>query len=302
MKIQFYFYRYDYLAFYLMMLSVVNIIKNNITEEIDVINNYSELDFNNTVIMFLGDLQPNTYNNTIILINPEHYQNLNPNILQFINRKENYYIWDFSPTNIIEIKKAYPNSKTFYLPLLYNPYLENYYKQSIKKSIEYQDKDIDILFMGTMNKRRIQILDELKKTYKIKIIVIEDRLSNKEIFDLIENSKLVLNIFYYEVFVFDYYRNALLLSNHILMVSETPYNVNTITEPNLKDFETHLLLCDYENIINTVKKTLEKTPEEINLIKSHTYQWFKKHDMTDYIIEFFKEISYASNNPPQTDT
>jgi len=284
------------------MLSVVNIIKNNITEEIDVVNNYSDLDFNNTVIMFLGDLQPNTYHNTIILINPEHYQNLNPNILQFINRKENYYIWDFSPTNIIEIKKAYPNSKTFYLPLLYNPYLENYYKQSIKKSIEYQDKEIDILFMGTMNKRRIQILDELKKTYTVKIIVIEDRLSNKEIFDLIENSKLVLNLFYYEVFVFDYYRNALLLSNHVLMVSETPYNIDTVTEHNLKDFETHLLVCDYENIIDTVKKTLEKTPEEINHIKSNAYQWFKKHDMTDYIIEFFAELIYASNNPPQTDT
>jgi hypothetical protein len=300
MKMQFYFYRYDYMAFYLMMLSVVNIIKNNITENIVVINNYSELDFdNNTVIMFLGDLQHNNYNSKIILINPEHYQNLNPNILQFINKKENYYIWDFSSTNIREIKKTYTNIKTYYLPLLYNPYLELYYKQTITRSIEYQNKEIDILFMGTMNNRRQKILDELKKSYKVKIIVIEDRLSNREIFDLIENSKLVLNLFYYEVFVFDYYRNTLLLSNNVLMVSETPYNIDTISEPNLKDFETNLLVSNYDNIINTVKKTLEQTPEEINRIKNKTYQWFKKHDMTEHIIDFFAD--YASNNPPQTD-
>jgi hypothetical protein len=291
MKIQFLFYRYDYLAFYLMLVSTVNIIKNNITENIVIVNNYSELDFdNNIVIIFFGDLKLNTYNNKIILINTEHYQNLNPNALEFINTKENYYIWDFSPTNIREINKNYPKIKTYYLPLLYNPYLELYYKQTITKSIEHQNKEIDILFMGTMNNRRQQILDELKKSYKVKIIVIEDKLSNREIFDLIENSKLVLNLFYYEVFVFDYYRNALLLSNHILMVSETPYNIDIISEPNLKDFETHLLVSNYDNIINTVKKTLELTPEEINRIKNKSYQWFKRHNMTDYIIEFFRGL------------
>jgi hypothetical protein len=278
------------MAFYLMMLSVVNIIKNEITDNIEVINQHSELNFDdNIIILFLGDIQIQPiYKNKIILINTEHYQNLNHSLLTNINSLKNYYIWDFSPTNINEINKNYPNINTYYLPLLYNKYLESYYNQTISKKIDYKDKEYDILFMGTINNRRSKILDELKKHYNVKVICIEDRLNNKELFEYIENSKIVLNIFYYEVFVFDYYRNSLLLANNTLMVSEYPHNVDIKLEQNLIDFEKNMIFSNYEDIIKTVKTTLEKSPEEINSITMNTYEWFKKNDMKEFINNFFR--------------
>ena len=293
MKFQFYFYRYDYLAFFLIMITTVNIIKDYISSDIEIINRYEDLDFNNSiVIMFFGDLNIDATNTTnkIILIMTEHYKNLNSKTLEFINNSKNYYIWDFSPTNIKQINKNYPNINNYYLPPLYNPYLELYYQQTIAKKVDYKDKPIDVLFMGTINERRQKIIDELKKSYKVKRIVIEDKLSFNEIFDLIENSKLVLNVFYYDVFTFDYYRNSLLLSNNILMVSEYPYNVDTNIEENLKGLEENLIFSDYDNLIDTVKQTLEKSPEEIKTITEKTYNWYKQHDMRTYVYNFFTTI------------
>jgi hypothetical protein len=275
------------------MITTVNIIKDYISSDIEIINRYEDLDFNNSiVIMFFGDLNIDATNTTnkIILIMTEHYKNLNSKTLEFINNSKNYYIWDFSPTNIKQINKNYPNINNYYLPPLYNPYLELYYQQTIAKKVDYKDKPIDVLFMGTINERRQKIIDELKKSYKVKRIVIEDKLSFNEIFDLIENSKLVLNVFYYDVFTFDYYRNSLLLSNNILMVSEYPYNVDTNIEENLKGLEENLIFSDYDNLIDTVKQTLEKSPEEIKTITEKTYNWYKQHDMRTYVYNFFTTI------------
>jgi len=278
------------------MISTINIIKEHISSNIEVINRYEDLDFkNNIVIMFFGDLNIQTSTsatNKIILIMTEHYQNLNHKTLEFINASNNYYIWDFSPTNIKQINKNYPNIHIHYLPPLYNPYLELYYHQTITKKIDYKDKIIDILFVGTLNERRSIILDELKKSYKVKIIVIDEHLSFKEIFDYIENSKLVLNIFYYEVFTFDYYRNSFLLANKVLMVSEYPHNVNTEIEVNLKGYEDNLILAKYEDIIDAVKKTLEISREEITKITENAYNWYKQHNMREYIHEFFTKEHY----------
>jgi len=294
MKIQFHFHRYDYLAFYLMMISVVNTINQYITVNTEIINHYENLDLENSlIILYLQDIKIEKIPNNAILISTEHYQNLNHEILTIINSLENknIFIWEFSPTNIQKINKNYPNINTHYLPLLYNQYLELHYQQNIIKKIEYQDKEIDILFMGTLNERRSTILDELKKTYNVKIIIITDNLSFEEIINCIENSKIVLHIYYYEVFVFDYYRNSFLLANKVVMVSEHPYNIDTEIEANLKGYEDNLIIAKYDDIIDTVKKTLEKTPEEIDKVTTKTYEWFKNHDMRQYVYDFFTSNS-----------
>lgn len=300
MNIQILFHRFDYLAFFSSIYSIVNIISDNITKNIIIVNNYNELLFDNNsiIIMFLNDLNMDIVRinkNKTILLNTEHCTNFsldNIKMLENMNFQSNYFIWEYSAPNMNFLTKKYPNINTYYLPLLYNSYLELYYNQTVTKKIDYKNKEIDVLFIGTINERRKHLLDELKKMYKVKIISIEDKLSNKELFDYIENSKLVINIFYYEVFVFDYYRNSLLLANNILMVSEYPYNIDTEIEKNLIDFENKMIFSKYEDIINTVKTTLDQSSEEIEIIVKNTYEWFKEHDMKDYIIKFFETFIY----------
>jgi hypothetical protein len=295
MIVQILFYRYDYLAFVIAMQSIKSIIFSNITNKIIIVNNINELrlDNNSIIIMFFCDLTSEFIKknkNRTILINTEQHTNFNNNALnnlEFMNKSNNYFIWEYTAPNVSFLNQNYPNINTYYLPPLYNPCLELYYQETITKKVDYKDKQYDILFMGGLNKRREYILDELKKTYKVKIIVIEDKLSFKEIFDCIENSKIVLNLFYYEVFVFDYYRVSLLLSNNIMMVSEYPYNVDTNIEVNLKGMDKFLIFSDYDNIIDAVKQTLEKSPEEIKNITENTYNWYKQHDMRKYIYDFF---------------
>ena len=74
------------------------------------------------------------------------------------------------------------------------------------------------------------------------------------------------------------------------MVSEYPYNVDTNIEENLKGLEENLIFSDYDNLIDTVKQTLEKSPEEIKTITEKTYNWYKQHDMRKYVYDFLTTI------------
>lgn len=280
MKIQIFHYRQNYLPFFLYIESIKSIIQENISQDIDILTDCSHIyDDNKTIfIMFMIDLQNNIHHinelkniKTVIFINTEHYTNAYSHIDLHIINTPKYHIWDFSPRNISEFNKQYPNIQTYYLPLLYNPFLTNYYNSHITKKINYTSKTIDILFFGTINDRRQKILNHLQQKYIIKIITVEDQLTNTQLFDFIENSKLILNLFYYEEFVFDYYRSAILISNKINTLYETPKNIDTTLEPNLLNWETNIQHTDSENIVSSIDNLLKKTENEVQSITQKTY-------------------------------
>ena len=299
MKIQIFHYRHDYLPFCLYIESIKSIIYENITQYIEVISDCSQIyDERNTIfIMFMIDLQNNIHHinelkniKTIIFINTEHYTNAYLHINLNIINSPKYHIWDFSPRNISAFNTYYPYIQTHYLPLLYNTFLTNYYNSQITQKINYSSKTIDILFFGTMNERRRNILNKLQYKYVVKIISIEDRLTDSQLFDFIENSKLVLNIFYYEEFVFDYYRSAILIANKINTIYETPHNIDTNIETNLLNWETNIQHSNYDNLISSVDNMLKKSEIDIQTITQNTYNWFSTNDMKTYIIEFMNNI------------
>ena len=92
-------------------------------------------------------------------------------------------VWDYDEQNIEVLKLIRPDVKLHIL----KPYKD----WSVYKPVE---KDIDILFYGSMNEHRAKILNELKKKYKVAIIQTWD---GRVLDSYIMRSKVLLNLHYY---------------------------------------------------------------------------------------------------------
>lgn len=92
-------------------------------------------------------------------------------------------VWDYDEKNIELLKMIRPDVELHVL----KPYKD----WSVYKPVE---KDIDILFYGTMNEHRSKILNELKKKHRV---VILNSWDGRAIDSHIVRSKILLNIHYY---------------------------------------------------------------------------------------------------------
>jgi hypothetical protein len=301
MKFQFYLSTSfsKYLPLILYRDSLLNIIHKNITKDIYLIDNSNDIitDNSTTLIVYSLDLSNiiNTLcdnNITTFIVNTEHYRHFNIiNILNIINNRSNFYLFEYNPINISNISKEYSTIQIRYLPLLYHEYLTEYYDDIVINKKELKEKEYDILFYGSINDRRYKILEKLSTKYKVIIVNGNGKSdeSNKQLMLLIENSKIVLNIYYYEYnFVFDYYRLAFLIANNAFIINEYPRDVDLSIQNDLIDFDKHIISVNYDNIIETVDKYMDiynNNEEEIIQIKENQLEWFKKNKMEDYFMK-----------------
>lgn len=238
----------------------------------------------------------------VLLINTEFYQHHNVNnILNWININslKQCYILEYNIINYNYIKEHYNNVNTFFAPLIYHTYLEIYYNDEInRETLSWNKKDIDVLFVGRLNERRANIIDKLKSKYNVHVISgYTGKEENNAICKFYERSKIVLNILYEDQnSIFDYYRNALLISNKILTVSEKPANIDFNIEYHLNGIEDNLFNCDYNNFYETVDNILSNYNEnDINIIKDKQYNWFKSKNDMDYFKQFFIKEKFWYN-------
>ena len=97
-------------------------------------------------------------------------------------------VWDYDEQNIEVLKLIRPDVKLHIL----KPYKD----WSVYEPVE---KDIDILFYGSMNEHRAKILNELKKKYKVVVFSYQNNQNWNNLDSYILRSKILLNIhFYYE--------------------------------------------------------------------------------------------------------
>jgi hypothetical protein len=170
----------------------------------------------------------------------DHYKHFSfeNRILKIINNSNlNIYIFDYNPINIKGINNDYKYIKIYYMPLVFDKYLIDYYNKFNIKKINYFEKQYDILFYGSINERRYLILDKLSKKYKINILNVSSGIlfPDEELINYIENSKIVLNIYFYEHNkIFDYYRNSFLIANNALLIIEYPDDIDFNIEKNLE--------------------------------------------------------------------
>jgi hypothetical protein len=267
---------------------------NNVT----IIRNISEITpTTNYLIVFINYIDliynsqlPKTTN--VIFIVADYLLNCSEKeqylLKKYINENsERTYIWEYGPLNINYYKKNEIYCKLKFIPLIYNIFLEEIYKQ-YTEVIPYHKKTIDVLFIiNGMQDRRKNIINKLKQ--KCNLVVLSGNNNIDEYCSIVENSKIIINIYSKEINKqFDYYRLALLYSNKALVINETMTHHDFSLEPNLIELNDVMINVEYDNMIDTVVEYLKKSDEEISEITEKIYQTFKKHDMKNYIMDFFE--------------
>jgi len=291
-----------YLAFDLFIYPIGNILKN-IYKNIKFISDLNDLKSNENIllIMYLNDLGKyvkkygfNISSNVrIIFIHADFIYNHSSDdqneIINFVN-KINYnkcFVWEYSSQNIFYYNKFYPNIKYQFLPLLYDKYIEDLYTSKLNRGkIPWEKKDIDVVFIGGDSPRRNSYYEEIKKRYKTCIITGNNNYS--EIFNLLERGKIFVNLFAKESNkAFDYFRLALLYSNRVFVITETPA-VDFKIETNLSELKDVIITCETNNYLDKIETYIKLPSEEIDKITLSVYEIFKKYTLEQSILDFFE--------------
>lgn len=253
--------RLDYLPCYLYIMSLIKIFTKHVSTNIKITSYPQIIKNEKPDILFLfsfsiGEVINCFHPNQLkFIISTEHYEihNIKQN-LEILNTRKNVTFIEYNSINVKYIKNSCENINIQYAPLLYHPFLISYYTNIIQNIINYDNKLIDILFYGNLTPRRASILNILKEKFHVKII---DCCSNQELCKIINNSKIVLNIFGNDINKpFDYYRNTFLLANKVILISEYPESIDIIIEPLLTNIEKYLLVPKYNDIVKCVDNIL----------------------------------------------
>lgn len=164
--------------------------------------------------------------------------------------KRSLFVFDYSNKNVFLLRKM-GVVNVFYTPIAYTSNMTEY----DDTTVSMDTKDIDVLFIGSLNKRRSLILEELKvKGYSVYVadggVWGEDRTA------LLRRSKLVLNIhFYSSDAILETVRLAGLMANSCVVVSE-PGNCMALQ----KAFQKGCVFADYGSLVAQTEKYLGSDP------------------------------------------
>ena len=152
----------------------------------------------------------------------------------YLSYLKKYRVWDYSLKNIIWLKQNNINSSAKIIPIGYSPKLFRIPKAEVQ--------DIDVLFYGAINERRSRILDELRAT-GLNVVSLVGVYGN-ELAPYISRSKVILNLHFYEIKIFEVVRISYLLNNKKAVVSE----VGKDTEID-QDLREAIIAADYDELV-----------------------------------------------------
>ena len=155
----------------------------------------------------------------------------------YLNLLRSCEVWDYSIKNISELVKL-GISNVRYCRMGYVPEL---------MSIQSVQPDIDILWYGSLNDRRISILQQLHTMgFNVKVLF---GVYGAERDVYIARSKIILNIHFYDSKVLEIVRIIYLLANKRFVISERG-NDQELEEP-IRD---GLVITDYDNLVEECVK------------------------------------------------
>ena len=172
--------------------------------------------------------------------NKFYYNNLNQNILNLIFKS--YKIYDYSIVNLDYYPEFMRTIVKNYIPYIpYNPY-----KFEILESELREDNKKNILFIGTLNTRRENILNNLKnyivsQNLDYNLLIFE-KLFNDELKELLKTCSYVLNLHYYDNAILEVFRFEDVIPYNVKILSEEPgnktedYLINIYQKNNFVDF------------------------------------------------------------------
>ena len=194
----------------------------------------------------IEDIPENT-----IIFNTEQIESITENWKKKILNlaRKNIIFWDYSQYNLDYLSKTINiKGKLFQIG----------YQKELNRINHNIDKNIDVLFYGSINTRREHIINKLKDR-KINVKTLFG-VYGKERDDLIAKSKLTLNMHMYDSKIFEIVRVFYLLSNSIPVLTE----VGSDTKFN-NDFLDLICKSTYENIEKNIIYLLENDKKRIEL-------------------------------------
>jgi hypothetical protein len=119
-------------------------------------------------------------------------------------------VWDYSAENIEFLRTQGISAKL--LPVGFH--------ESMEQVPQAAEKDIDVLFFGSLGERRQAVLTKLEKAGKAPKVKTLFGVYGRERDEFIGRSKILLNIHYYSTKIFEAVRVSYLLNNRCCVVSE----------------------------------------------------------------------------------
>jgi hypothetical protein len=230
----------------------------------------------NLLTQFQVRLQPDS-----ILYNLEQIQIgspwINPALLQLFAK---YTTWDYSKRNIEQLA-ALGISNVVHVPIGYVPQLSR-----IARAAE---EDIDVLFIGSTNDRRMNILRALEaRNVRVQAAFGVYGAARDA---LIARAKIVLNVHFYEAKVFEIVRVSYLLANRKLVVSEVGASPDEEAP-----FEQGLVFGRYEQLVDLCCGYLTK-PEEREQVASAGLEAMKQRPARAFLAEALAQMARTKNSP-----
>jgi hypothetical protein len=118
-------------------------------------------------------------------------------------------VWDYSLENI-EFLRGH-GIEASHLPVGYH--------SSLEQIDQDMDKDVDVLFFGSLGARRAGIIDRLEKNGSLRVVKLFG-VYGRERDEMIARSKIVLNVHFYSAMIFEAVRVSYLMNNRCCVVSE----------------------------------------------------------------------------------
>ena len=201
----------------------------------------------------------------LILFNLEQITPNSPWLTQdYLALLGRYPVWDYSQGNIAELAKM--GIRAAHCGIGYAPGLTR---------IASAPEDIDVLFVGSVNERRLIVLKQLAE----KGINVDARfnLYGAERDAFVARAKIILNVHFYDARLFEIVRVSYLLANKKCVVSET--GSDTTFE---KQFESGVAFAPYAALAETCMRLLQN-PVEREAVAETGFNRFKAMPQTEYL-------------------
>ena len=207
--------------------------------------------------------------NTAIIFNTEQLSNETASWTQAICEWGRHFeIWDYSLRNIEFFKQA---------GLLNTKHFKIGYQKQLERIQMEDERPIDVLFYGSLNDRRIHVLQSLEQqNIKVKTLF---GVYGTERDEWIAKSKVVLNMHYYQTALFEIVRTFYLLTNQVAVVNEKGDTTSVDAH-----VEAGLCCVPYESLAAQCIE-LVRNPLKCSTVAHQGYEHFQKFPQSSFTRE-----------------
>lgn len=186
---------------------------------------------------------------------------------EYLHRLGRHTVWDYSPRNIAWMREHGINSAVRLVRIGHSPELVR-----IPKAAE---QDIDVLFYGAVNERRLRVLQDLHGSGVR--LALHTNLFGTARDAVIARSRVVLNMHYYETKIFEIARVGYLLDNAKAVVTEA--GPDTELEDDLR---AGLAAVPYEALADTCRALVADETRR-RILEETAQAVFSRRDQAAYL-------------------